>query len=439
MNGPFVAISILLCLAQFFLPRKYGFLPLIIVGAHLSAIEILPELSPARLVIFIGLFRAFQRDHLNFSFSNPLDRAMVFFGLYLSFSGIFHTPSDWIPKPFLYRVGLAVNLVGTYAYGKSYIDSFDAIKRYAIAIPFVLLPLCIGMTMQKSSGSNPYSIIGSAGEFTLSRLGELRASGPFRHAILAGCAGTTALPFALFLWRQKKRLLAIGLVAIAIGIVKASASSGPLAAAGVSMAAIPMWYFRHHMPKFVFAGVIFGLLYWVANGRGPWFIMAGMDLVGGSTGWHRAELINQSLFHLNEWFFWGSDYTRHWMSTGMRATPDHSDLTNYYIHMGVLGGLPVTLLIDYMILKSLKMCYDRSKEESIFNNDQKFIYWGLATAIATHALMFVSISYFDQMYIFFYIILGAAISICQIPIEEEELEYANQPRENSLEKGPVPA
>ena len=70
-----------------------------------------------------------------------------------------------------------------------------------------------------------------------------------------------------------------------------------------------------------------------------WYLMARIDLVGGSTGWHRAYLIDQALMHLSEWWIAGTDYTRDWMPYGVSWSPDHSDITNHYILLGVTGGI----------------------------------------------------------------------------------------------------
>ena len=71
-----------------------------------------------------------------------------------------------------------------------------------------------------------------------------------------------------------------------------------------------------------------------------YYIIARADIIGGSTGWHRAALIDSAIRHLNEWWLIGTDYTRNWMVTGVSWSADNTDITNHYLYLGVLGGLP---------------------------------------------------------------------------------------------------
>ncbi len=65
--------------------------------------------------------------------------------------------------------------------------------------------------------------------------------------------------------------------------------------------------------------------------------MARIDIIGGSQGYYRAQLIRSSLEHLSEWWATGTDYTRHWMSSGIYANNRHTDITNHFLAMGVMA------------------------------------------------------------------------------------------------------
>src|SRR5207253_439216 len=75
-----------------------------------------------------------------------------------------------------------------------------------------------------------------------------------------------------------------------------------------------------------------------------YFLMARIDFTGSSTGWFRAQLIRSSIQHLDEWWAVGTDYTRHWMPSGIYANEIHTDITNHFLEMGVWGGLPLLSL-----------------------------------------------------------------------------------------------
>ena len=148
-------------------------------------------------------------------------------------------------------------------------------------------------------------------------------------------------------------------------------------------------------------------LYTLLTGRGPWYLMASLDLVGGSTGWHRAYLIDQGFKHLGEWWLWGTDYTRHWMASGVRWNPNMIDITNYYLHLGVTGGLPTMLMLIAVVFISISSAFRICMQIPSTQNEDILMLWCVIVMIFAHAVSFISISYFDQMYIYFYIIIGS--------------------------------
>jgi len=119
--------------------------------------------------------------------------------------------------------------------------------------------------------------------------------------------------------------------------------------------------------------------------RPAYFIMARIDVTGGSTGWHRAELIRSALSHLSEWWFCRTDYTRHWMPTGVTWSLEHTDITNYYLKMGVWGDYHSC----YSLLPSLPGGFFR--RGSITANgrtasEDRFFIWALGASLFSHAV-----------------------------------------------------
>lgn len=423
MQTGFLVIVTLLTVAQLALPRRLAFLPLVIAGAHLGNLELLPELTAARLLILIGLVRAMAGGHLVWpTTKSRLDVLFIAFSGFALLSTIGHKADEWIPSPFNARAGIVLNVLGTYLYGRTYLPDLATFRRYAILLPVILLPLAFGMILEQRTRQNMYYSFGAVREQAAVREDRARAQGPFRHPILAGCAGATALPFAYLAWRLGNRMTAIVGALACFGVVMGCASSGPLAAVAVTVFFIVFWRWRHLFRKLMWGAAFVALVYNLVKGRGPWYLMASIDLVGGSTGWHRAKLIDQGFVYLNEWWLWGTDYTRHWMSSGVRWNPNMVDLTNYYLHLGVTGGLPLTLcLMGFLVVgfgslsKGMRILRARDDKDEI-------VLWCAAASLATHAVSFISISYFDQMYIYFYLLVGAipglVASVDSKPIEE---------------------
>jgi hypothetical protein len=400
----FIILVSLLVLLQVTLPRRFSFFPLVVAGCHLGNVDILPEFTPARLLILIGLSRALVGQFFVFSTKSKLDLLFLLFSLIAVLSSFGHQSDPWVPSPLSARAGLAFNVFGSYLYGRAYLPDMDTFARYAKILPIVLIPLAIGLSLEKRTGRNLYWYLGADNAVTLVREGKMRAQGVFRHPILAGTAGATALPFAYLLWNTGRRKLALlGMVAC-LGVVLASASSGPLAAVGITAASVFFWQRRHWLRLAFWSLLGLALLYPLLSGRGPWWLMSRIDLVGGSTGWHRAYLIDQAMIHLDEWWLIGTDYTRHWMPTGVSFSPNHSDLTNYYLHLGVLGGGALALCLIAFIIIAIRMLIRNLTD---IPESAAILRWCAGASLVTHAVSFISISYFDQMYIFFYLLLGA--------------------------------
>jgi hypothetical protein len=404
MPAGFIVFLGVLVVAQLSLPRSYAFLPLIVAGAHLGNIETLPELTPARTLIVIGLARTISGG-LRLRFCR-LDAWFGAFAFFAVLSTVGHSADAYTSSPLSARLGMVLNVAGTYLYARAYLPDQAAFRRLATFVPLVLIPLAICMTLEKNTGRNLYYYLGSGGEFSAVREGKIRAQGPFQHPILAGCAGATAMPFAWWSWLRRRRLLAVCGGAACLAVVFGCSSSGPLAAVAVVVFAISFWRWRHYLRLFLWTIVGLAFLYGISKGRGPWFLMASIDLVGGSTGWHRAQLLDQGIGNLGEWWLFGTDYTRHWMATGVSWNPNMADITNYYLHLGVIGGLPLVVCIIGILVTAYRMISRRMHLLRVAQDGDEVEIWVVGSILTGHAVSFVSISYFDQMYIFFYMLLG---------------------------------
>jgi hypothetical protein len=141
-------------------------------------------------------------------------------------------------------------------------------------------------------------------------------------------------------------------------------------------------------------------------------LLAKVNLVGGSTGWHRAALIEAAINHFSEWWATGTDVTRHWMPTGVYWDPDHTDITNHFLYMGVLGGM---LLMSLFI--AVFVCAFIGVGQSLRANptapfQRKFLVWTAGAILFGHAVSFLSVMYFDQSIVYVYLIFGA-VGGCQ--------------------------
>jgi O-antigen ligase len=99
------------------------------------------------------------------------------------------------------------------------------------------------------------------------------------------------------------------------------------------------------------------------------------------------------------------------MATGLTANPDHTDMTNYYLEMGVLGGLVMMILFIAILaaaFSAVGKALDSHQEAPV---EDQFLIWTLGAILFGHAVTFFSISYFDQTVVFLYLILAAIGSL----------------------------
>ena len=137
-----------------------------------------------------------------------------------------------------------------------------------------------------------------------------------------------------------------------------------------------------------------------------YYILARIDIAGGSTGYHRAALIEAALKHLDEWWLGGTDYTRHWMPTGVSWSPNHTDITNHYLQLGVVGGLPLTLLFIALLWTGFVYVGKSLDAMANENSELRFFVWATGASLFAHTATSISVSYFDQSFVFLYLILA---------------------------------
>ena len=359
-----------------------------------------------RILILAGIVRVMMRGERVSGGLNGLDGLMLVWSGWVLLSSVFHKdPSE----AFKYGLGLVYNACGIYFLLRIFCQSIDDVLRLCRLTAVLLVPLAVEMLYEKLTVYNLFSVLGGVTEMPAIREGRVRAQGPFAHAILAGTVGAVCIPFIVPLWRGHRKEAVIGIGACLVMIL-ASASSGPILSLIAAVGALLMWHYRYRM-RLVRWLIVFGYIALELVMTAPaYYIMARIDFVGGSSGFHRADLIKSAIEHLPEWWLGGTDYTRHWMATGVSWSPDHADITNHFLKMGVTGGIPLMLLFIAIMAKGFSLV-GRTLRMSELSPESRFICWALGATLFAHATTFMSVSYFDQSFVFLYLTLGAIGSV----------------------------
>jgi hypothetical protein len=390
-------------------PRNRAAIPLLLGSIYITRTQVL-EIGPLhfpvmRVLIAVGLLRAMMNGERMGGGMNPLDRILRLWAIWNILSIAFHQ-SDVL----IFRLGVLYDILGSYYLFRVFIRGIEDIRTVFKALCFFLMPLAATMLVEKLTGNNPLGSIGFSPSDVVSTNGHFRASGAFGHPILAGTAGAVCLPMVFCFWRENRRVALAGL-ATTLAIVFASGSSGPIMTALAALAALGLWTIRSQMQVIRWLAVtVIVALNFLMNDP-VYFLMARIDITGGSTGYFRAQLIQSAINHLSEWWFAGTDHTRHWMLTGIAADPNHTDMTNYYLQMGVWGGLALTLLFMWLIAAAFVRISKALRANRASPLSDQFVIWTLGAILFGHATAFWSISYFDQTIVFLCLVLACIGSL----------------------------
>lgn len=411
MNAFAITLLLISVALMLLLPRRLAPLSLLI-GACCISYDQVAQLGPfhfsiIRIIIATGLVRIIIRGERLLGRMNDLDWLMLVWSVWMLISGLFHKdPLAGLVN----RLGLTYDACGIYLLFRVFCQSLDDVLGLCRNTAVLLVPVVAAMLYEKLTASNFYSILGEGSASTIIRGDQIRARGPFAHAILAGCVGAVCLPLIVPLWRSHRKIAVIGIGACLM-IIFSSGSSGPYLSAIAAIAALFMWRYRNLVRVVLWLMIIGYIGLNLVMTDPAYFIIAHIDLTGSSTGWHRARLIQSAIEHLSEWWLVGTDYTRHWMPSGVYWSEEHTDITSHYLQMGVLGGLPLMLLFIAILAKGFSFVGKALRQVANLPSASQFMIWALGASLIAHAAAFISVSYFDQSLVFFYLTLAAIGSV----------------------------
>ncbi|MBF6650740.1 hypothetical protein [Methylobacter sp. BlB1] len=405
MNAIGLTFTLVASLFLFILPRCLAAIPLLMCALYMTRGQEL-LLGPAhfdvmRILVMVGAMRVLLRGERIANGINHIDGWVIIWAIWLIGTSAFHTSNSWV-----FRSGMLWTELGCYFLFRVFVQDWEDVRRIFKFICILLVPTAILMLWEKAVGKNYFAVfLGGISEVPALRDGHFRAKGPFDHAILAGTVGAACFPMALYLWKSYRKHALVGLFA-AGGILFASTSSGPMMMVVFILFGLVLWRARKYL-QIIRWGALVAVISLQAVMNDPvYFLMARIDITGGSNGWTRARLIQSSIEHLDEWWIWGTDYTRHWMATGIYANSQHVDITNHFLAMGVMGGLLLIFLFIMILVAAFRIARKALQMNESAPMEYGFIVWTLGAILFGHVVNFFSITLFDQSIVFFYLILA---------------------------------
>jgi len=410
LNSVAVGFLILNAILLLVLPRNWSILPLLIGTCFMTLGQGLElgtyNFTIIRMLIGVGFIRVLMNTERFSGGINSLDWLILVWGGWALISSGFHENPD---QAFTNRLGLIYDVCGIYLLFRCFCRSVNDIFRTCQLVAILIVPIAIFMLLEMKTGFNFFGVFGGVSEFSEIREGAVRSQGPFLHSILAGTVGAALLPIMVSVWQQHRKIAISGLLACT-AMILTSGSSGPILSALAGIGALSMWRYRSRMRLVRWLAVLGYIGLDIVMKAPAYYLIARISPIGSSMGWHRARLIESALEHFSEWWLVGTDYTRHWMPTGVIWSADHTDITNHYLKMGVLGGLPLMLLLIATFAIGFQYVGRIIKNLEDHNKQFSFFFWSLGSSLFVHAVSCISVSYFDQSFIFLYMTIAMIAS-----------------------------
>jgi hypothetical protein len=310
------------------------------------------------------------------------------------------------------QFGFVWDTLGGYFFLRFAIHNEEDIRKATRVLALTMIPVAIGMVIEQRSLINVFSAIG--GQPSAVREGRIRSQGPFSHAILAGVFGATTMPLFFRLWLTNKgRLLAATGAIGAATMVVTSASSTPVGACAAGIVGICAWPFRRNM-RAIRWGTVAGLSVLALLMKAPiWFLLARLDFIGGSTGYHRAMLVDQAVRRFGEWWLIGANNNQNW-GLGL----DMWDVQNEFVAQGLTGGL-VALILFVLLVSRMFGRVGVARKLAGADRQQSWLIWALGAVMFAHVIAFIGADYFDQTRFWWFTTLAIIIAATVPPMAEK--------------------
>jgi hypothetical protein len=374
---------------------------MLIVACFISSVQRIAvfglDFNLLRIMVLFGTARLlFHKEYVGFIWK-PLDTAIV---LWIISSMLFYTLQQGTFSAFVNRLGLGFDAFGMYFLFRCLIRDWLDVDTVIFGTLLISIPVALFFILENRTGHNVFSIFGGVPEITKVRMGRLRCQGAFSHAILAGCFWASLMPlFVAHWWKSANdKVLAITGLVTSSTIVICCASSTPIMGVLSGIIGGLLFFVRRKMRLVRWAVLLTVIALHIVMNTPIWHLVSRVSAVGGSTGWHRYNLINQAITRFDEWFLLGTKSTAHW-GWGLQ------DMTNQYILEGTRGGFLTLCFFVAVITVAFREVGKLWRTQS-YHRFRLALSWALGTSLFIHCISFIGVSYFGQIWIIWYLLLA---------------------------------
>ena len=442
--NPVVAVVVLVAgMLMLLLPRKFMVAPLLTAALLIPMDQVIVvgsfHFQMLRVLILFGWVRLIaakisSRQRIFSGGINGIDWAVI---LWATITAVDVTLLWNDSGALINQLGTLYTVFGIYFLLRFLVRNMEDVELTLRVLACVAAVVAVVMTVEQATGRNPYAFLGG---FRASLIGSLmerddrfRAMASFSHPILAGTFGATLLPLFLSLWFRGKKYratAAVGMVAATV-ITIASNSSTPLLAYLATFLGMCFWPLRGKM-SLIRWGLATALVVLHMAMKAPvWALIARVDVISGSSSYHRYALVDGFIRHFGDWWFLGTTQNAQW---GW----DMWDLANQYVAIGESSGLLPFIFFLAIIVFAFKYV-GRARVSLKGDKQGQLFLWALGVTMFAHVVAFFGISYFDQTivswYTFLAIVSASVASLLQpavaVPVHANasgnDLAYAGGP------------
>lgn len=427
---PIVLVGMILALILIFvLPRKWLMGPLVfmsflvpmgqqiyIAGVHLFVL---------RVVVLVAFIRALMsKDAGEPLVANGWNRVDTVCTVYMVAVAVatcatFHADTAVLVN----QVGYLWDFLLGYVVVRCFIRDEEGLYTTLKFLAIVTIPLAIGMIIEQRTMVNVFGLLGGVNTVPDVREGKIRSQGAFAHSLMAGAFAATLMPVLVMFWRKGQSRL-FGMIGVLGATVMTWTTNGstPLLSYLAGIFALLCWPIRKSMKKVRWAMVLTLVGLQLLMKAPVWFLIARVDVTGGSSSYHRAELVDQFMNHIPDWFFIGVKDPSDW---GL----DMWDVQNQYVNIGEAGGIVAFVAFIMVISRSFGMLGDARKAVD-GEKDKEWMLWCLGAALFANVVGFFGVNYFDNSRMWWFILLA------MIPAIAEPMLRSKQGPQTPVGSGP---
>lgn len=308
----------------------------------------------------------------------------------------------------VFALGEMYTAFGAYFLLRYLLRSVDDLKILLRVWMWVTVIISLLMAYEQLTGRNPvYALLGGAHAqmfgSVLEREGR-RATGTFGHPILAGTFGAISLPLFVGYWWKEKGGRTVGLLGIGACVLMAVAANSSTALLGFigGIVGLCFWALRKNM-RIIRWTISLTLIALHLVMKAPvWHLISRIDLSGGSSSYHRFQLINQCILHFSDWWLIGTKFYGDW---GW----DMWDLSNEYVSIADSSGLIALVAFLAMIVYGFKYL-GKARIRAAGSRREALFIWAMGSSLFANVVAFLGIGYFDQTIVAWYALM-AMISV----------------------------